>query len=1080
MLALYRCGRQAEALDAYQHARRIMVDELGVEPSKALSELERAILRQDAELDVAPAIMPAAPSRAAQMEPVPAGVTDPEASSEEDATAEEVVRKIATVVVVRLGASSGADPEMSRALISTARGRADQILASHGGTFVSGIGGALVGVFGLPLTREDDALRALRAAAELRSGLAAADDRGRTRLEVRVGVDSGEVVAEALGDVFGEPLDGAAAYASAARDAEVLLSDATRQLATSVVDVEPAEAGWRLVGMKVFADAPAAVAEGPMVGREQELEAAYGMFERSCQSSKPHLLTVIGDAGIGKSRLSRALVERIGPDATVLTGRCLPYGDGTTFWPLREAITGSVESESPDAIARLVDAANDSQLVTAIVAAALRLAPGDGTGEQVPWAFRRLFEAIANRCPVVLVIEDAHWAEPPLLELIEDLLDWVSGPMLMLFLGRPELLEARPAWGGGHQRVSSVILEPLDDASALELVKQQPAGWPLSGGEASAILRASEGNPLFVEQLIAMSADNPDWDLALNIPPTIQTLLAARLDRLDPGERAFIQRAALIGREFWTDAVVELLPEKARANAGRQLRALVRRGLIQPAKSTLMGEEQVRFHHILIRDVAYRSTPKVLRYELHERFAEWLAAKHAGYEDFVGHHLDLAFRYRTELGHTDENTRPLALRAADRLSTAGRAALSRGDTTACIKHLRRSAELFEVGGQRRPDVLLDLGSALSESGDFASAEPVLQTALAGAREIGAEALGARAMIELSYWHSRGDRDIRAHEMLATAERAIAIFSDEGDESGLSRAWQHIAWAHWITSRCGEMEPALECALRYAERAGERRDRSRMLSDLARATVIGPRPVGQGIRRCNEIVERARGDIAPVAFTEAMLAVLDAMDGRPDDARDRWRQSKDRLAEVGLILGVAVVQMYYAFIELLAEQPDEAIPEVTDACATFERIGERGRLSTAAALLARLLCELGLDEESARYAEISQDAASPDDVVSQVLWRGVRARLLARAGARQAEELAGTGVEMVRHTDFLMLHGDALCARADVLARLGRPGQAVADLEEAAVLFERKGIRPAVGGVRRALHTLVPDAATPPR
>jgi tetratricopeptide (TPR) repeat protein len=292
-----------------------------------------------------------------------------------------------------------------------------------------------------------------------------------------------------------------------------------------------------------------------------------------------------------------------------------------------------------------------------------------------------------------------------------------------------------------------------------------------------------------------------------------------------------------------------------------------------------------------------------------------------------------------------------------------------------------------------------------------------------------------------------------------ADEAIEVFERAHDDGGLARAWLHVAWAHWIESRSAEMEPALERALEHAERAGERRERSRALTYLARCSVYGPRPVDDAIRRCHAILERAGGDVPARAFTEAMLAVLEAMDGRFQDARTRWRRSKHKLAELGLSHTVAVIQISYAFIELLDGTPVDAVAEVTDACATFESIGDHGRLSSAAAVLARLHYAQGRYEAAEHYSRAAEDAASLEDVEPQVLWRGTRAKILARAGqAKAAEALSNTAVELAQATDFLMLYGDALIDRAELMAHLGRTESAKRDLDQAIAVYRRKGIR----------------------
>ena len=1069
MLALYRCGRQAEALDAFQQARRTLVDELAVEPSSALRELEQAMLRQDASLE-APGPDPAVEQEREHEHGQPQEQTPPDRPPDEDLS---TVRKTATVLVAKFATSAHADPEVARQAFASARRRAQEIVDRHGASFVGGLGGELVWVFGLPLVKEDDALRAIRAAEDLRADLASLGESDPCQLTIRVGIATGEVVAEAASDFFGDPLDRAITLSAAAGDGEILLGDTTRRLTSSSVRVEPAldGAAWRL--RETSSRGPLPVRTwSPMVDRQEELTSAFATFDRAARSAETFLLTVVGDAGIGKSRLARELTDRLADETTVLTGRCLSYGEGIAFWPLREALTQAAGGESRDAIRKLLGDAEDADVVADIVATILGLGPLESVGEQVPWAFRRLLEVLASRRPVVFVIEDAHWADPELLDLIDYLVDWLRAPVLLLCLARQELLDSRPGWGGGRPRINSLVLSPLGDEDTRRLLEHQVGDRQLSEAESAQVLGTAEGNPLFVEQLLHTTAEDPWWDSDSQIPATIQSLLAARLDRLGPGERAYIERAALIGREFWPSAVTELLPAEAQHSAGQHLRSLVHRGLIEPHRTTLAGEEQLRFHHILIRDVAYRSAPKSVRAELHESFADWLLQRDEQYDEFVGYHLEQAFHYRLELGRPGIDVLRLADRAGEALAVAGRRGLLRGDATAGVNLLRTARELLTAAASQRPDVLLELGTALGDQGEFDEAERVLEEALDQAHALHADSLEARAQIELSFQRVLVDPHVPVAEMLSVAERAIGLFKRNDDDGGIARAWHHVAMVHWIRSQGEEMEHALEQAMTYAERAGDRGMQSRVLGYLARVTVTGPQPVEQGISRCTTILERAGDDVVLRAVTQTMRAVLEAMGGKLDQARQRWKSSERQLVDVGLSVTAAALQMYSAFIELLAETPENAEPGVRDACALLERIGEGHRRAMMAAVLARLLCAQGRNEESESYTHVSEEAASDDDIGTQVIWRGTRARIRARGGDPQlAQKLANSAVELAAGTDYLMLHGDALTDRAEVWALSGVLDAAERDLEQAISLYEQKGMLTAANAARRRCQSL---------
>lgn len=1002
----------------------------------------------------------------------------------------------------------GLDPEALRAVMSPYFKEIRATIERHGGTVEKFIGDAVMAVFGIPRVHEDDALRAVRAAAEIRERLPAVAEAVGLALRFRTGVNTGTVfTGEGETLVVGDAVNVAARLEQAAQPGEVLLGAETLRLVREAVDVEAIEplqlkgksepvrafkllgvrsepgadrAGWQLPASVATGESAAPRSAPPMVGRDGELASARAVFEQTVRAGRPHLLTVLGDPGIGKSRLAAELAGELAAEASVLVGRCLSYGQGISFWPLREALTQAAGDESRDAVRGLLDGADDADAVADIVASTLGLGMAESVGEQVQWAFRRLFELLGSRRPTLLVIEDVHWAEEPLLDLVENLIESLTAPLLVLCAARPELLDVRPEWRGRGERVSSLMLRPLSEADTLRLLAHRISEQPITDDQRAQILSTSEGNPLFVEQLLAASAEAP-WS-AGEVPATIESLLAARLDRLGPGERSLVERAAVIGREFPPAAVDELLPEEERASAGAHWRALAQRGLINEDAPTLEGEAQLRFHHILIRDVAYRSTPKALRSELHVRFADWLEQRHAGYEEFVGHHLEQAFGARQELGNLDDAALSVAVRGGGCLAAAGRRGLSRGDAHAAVALLRRARALFEAGRRPRPEVLSDLGTALTESGDYAGAERALRGALEEAQAMGSEESSARVLIELSYLKAVVDPSVPAEESEAVAEQAIGVFERLGDDEGLARALLLLADARWQEGRFAQTETVLERALEHAERAKVRRVRSRILSGLACTTVIGPRPVSDGIRRCNQILEQAGDDVRLIAFTNTMLAVLEAMQGRFADARSRWRESKRRLEEVGLDVTVALLGMYSGYIEILAGTQEQAEQELLEAYERLERIGEQSHLATIAALIARLLYTQGRYEESERYVEISRRAAASDDVVTQVSMNGTYAGLLARRGEHtRAEQLADGSVGAAAQTDFLMLHADALSGRAEVLALLGRTEASAEDLSRSIELYERKGITVAATATRRLYRSLttVPDRRSAP-
>ena len=519
-----------------------------------------------------------------------------------------------------------------------------------------------------------------------------------TDLAVHAGVDTGEVVAEGLADdlsLFGDPLEGAVALARSAPDGEILLSDRTRQLAVPAIRVERLDP----VTFRLEALVPDSLAERrrfatPMVGRDDELALTLAAFRRTATSRTAELFTIVADPGLGKTRLAEEFRTRVADDATILVAYCRAYGAGGALAPLAEALTEFAGARS---IRQLLEGTDDADAIADLALAGLGLAATTADPEAVPWALRQLLAAIAQDAPLVLIVEDVHAAELPLLELIEHCAEWLTGtPLFVLGLARPEFLDRRAGWIGGRRGVSTLTLSPLTEDAAAQLLQnlidERDVTLP-----APALLGAAEGNPLFIEQLFAMRAEDPQ--AGRRIPATIQALLAARLDRLSTGERAVIQRAAVIGRQFAAGAVTHLLPETARPAAGRHLRELVHRGLITPEQTRFAGNELMRFHHILIRDVAYAVCPKEERGRVHEAYAELLDANVGGpvgdIDETVGFHLERAVGYRRELGLHDARARELASRAAERLEAAGRSAVARGDAGAASRLLRRSVLQYE-------------------------------------------------------------------------------------------------------------------------------------------------------------------------------------------------------------------------------------------------------------------------------------------------------------------------------------------------------------------------------------------------
>jgi predicted ATPase/class 3 adenylate cyclase len=1011
-----------------------------------------------------------------------------------DGRARKVVTVVFADVVGWTELGERLDPETVRQIMARYFQTLWRVLQRHGGTVEKFIGDAVMAVFGIPVVREDDALRATRAAVEMAEALRLLNEKLERRwgvsLEVRIGVNTGEVVAgdPSDGQVFatGDPVNVAARLQQAAQPGEILIGETTRHLVGDRVIVgEVASLAVKgKTGLVHAARVLGVAAQTPtlsrpvgyrFVGRQRELQLLRDSFERCVQEPACRSVTVLGEAGIGKSRLVRETLEEIRASARILVGRCPPYGEGITYLPLLD-IVRQLAPAGQDDLASLVQGEKEGDLVADRIAGAVGLSPSSAPTEETNWAVRRLFEALARRRPLAVVLDDVHWAEPTFLDLVEHIVASVRAvPLLVVCLARPELLDARPAWQASSDNATIVRLEPLAEHEARALLTGVLGGAVVAEATGSRVLAAAEGNPLFLEQLLAMHAEHGE---ELGVPPTVQAVLAARIDRLPPVERTVVQQAAVQGRVFSRRALAELVDEQDRPRLDQTLAALERRELIRPDPHAFGADDGVRFAHGLVRDAAYQFLPKATRSRLHERLAGWLERtanqRLAELEEVVGYHLEQAYHYRTELGPVGARERALGTGAARRLDSSGRRALGRSDLPAAIKLLERAAALLSHDDRGRTELLPCLGAALTEAGRLSEADQVLQEAVDCARLHGDDRLEGHAVVEQLFLRIQVDTEKAIAQAREVHERVRAVFEDYEDDHGLSKLWRLRALMHWLEGRCRAADDAWGQAAEHARKAGDDRERAEILSWVASSAFIGPTPVEEGIRRCETIREEVREERRAAAATLYPLAGLYAMTGRFDAARELLRSACRTLEDLGFVTLSSSFTQYEGFVEILAGDLARAEERLSWGLGRLEVMGEKAFVSSVAALLAEVLLSQGRHKEAERFINRSQETAAPDDLVAQIAWRTVRAKILAVAGRLEdAEALARRAVSLAGETDWSNDHAAACIALGEVLSERGRPEEAEAAIRDALTIYKEKGNVAVAEGVHALLAEFVP-------
>jgi class 3 adenylate cyclase/tetratricopeptide (TPR) repeat protein len=967
----------------------------------------------------------------------------------------------------------------------------------HGGKIEKFIGDAIMAVFGLPKAHEDDALRAVRAAADMRKALVHVNDdlmkRYGVTLANRTGINTGEVVAndDEKADqklATGDAVNVAARLEQAAPINQIYLGESTWQLVRDAVEVEAVEplqlkgkaekvAAYRLVSA-LGLDGYVRRSDTPIVGRDEELAALHEAYRLAVEGQAAHMVTVIGDAGMGKSRLVREVLDQITAGARTLRGRCLPYGDGITFWPLVGMVRGATDirdEDHPDAArAKLLQAVKDPE-VAARLASAVGLSEASFPLHELYWAARKFLEGFAADDPVVALVDDIHWAEPAFLDLLLHILDASKGAaILLLATARHDLLETQPQWGE-REASTRLVLRPLSDAASAQVVGNLLGTTGLSQDVVERIVAAAEGNPLYVEQMLSMLIDSRalrregnQWVRGENygeiaVPPTIKALLEARLDNLARADRATVEPASVIGMEFERQSIEALAPDAVRPEIGLHLDTLARKHFIDQS-SGAQTAMVYRFHHHLVRDTVYNGLLKRARANLHLAFVRWADKVNADrdraleFEAILGYHLEQTHRYLSELGPLDEAGVAIGADASRRLANAGRRALARGDAHAAANLFRRAIALLHPDDPQRAELLSALGESLLDMGDFTAARAAVEEGSATADRIGSSRIkAANQVIEMYIGLYQGEQGDWSERALAMTSDLIPVLERQDAHSELANIWRLIVLVHGVAGRYSLSNEAVARSDRHARLAGNLWVTEKNCVQLAQNLLYGPTPVGQAIGQCKALLDNRPNDRTSECTILCTLAQLLAMSGDLDEARTLYRRSRALLRDLGQDVMAASTGVELMLIELHGGDLAIAECEARADYALLEKMGETYFLSSMAALLARAVRNQGRDAEALALSQTAEALTTPDDIHGQAFWRSTRAPIVARAGELQhGEELARTAVEMVMKTEALNLKADAIAELATVLRLCGKNDEARKAIGDAIDLYSSKG------------------------
>jgi predicted ATPase/class 3 adenylate cyclase len=1001
------------------------------------------------------------------------------------------------------------DPEDVRALLSPFYARLRSELERFGGTVEKFIGDAVMALFGAPLTHEDDAERAVRAALAIRNWV-----RDEGRIQVRLAVNTGEALvvlgarpSEGEGMAAGDVVNTAARLQAAAPVNGVLVGERTFRETRTVIEYRPAApvaakgkrepvAAWEAVAARARLGVDVPVEERTaLVGRGRELDVVRGALARVRAERTPQLVTVVGVPGIGKSRLVYELSRIADAEAELIAwrqGRCLPYGEGVSFWALAEIVkaqAGIMESDTAgqaqvklaEMTAQVVGGTAGAEWVARHLGALAGVGGSGGvlTGGdrgEVFAAWRQFFEALAEARPLVLVFEDLHWADDGLLDFVDYLAEWAGEvPLLVVGTARPELLARRPEWGGGKPNALSLSLAPLSDGDMARLIGSLLGRPAVQAEQQAALLARAGGNPLYAEQYVQMTAERGAGQHGsgeLPVPESVQGIIGARLDLLAPREKRLLQDAAVVGKVFWAGAVAALGGMPGPGELEECLHDLERKQFIRRERAwSLAGETQYAFAHVLLRDVAYGQIPRAARAGKHARAAGWIESlgRPDDHAEMLAHHYLRAL----ELARAaSQDTAALAPQARTAMQRAGDRALTLGTYVTAAGFYRAALALWpQDARQQRAGLLRLLGTVLSETGDLNEAEAVLSEGAEAAAGANLTAVQARIRIKLAEIHSQQGGS--AAESLAECEAATVILDSEGDLAGLAEAY---ILAGQLRSACGEWPAdvqAFERAIAYARQSSDRHAHAVASSWLVATFFELTVPADTAIARAEQLLQEASGDPWAQAAMLQPLSLLYAYAGRFADARAAAGRALSMFADSGAKVDWAVTAVTPAAeVELIAGNLAAAERYLKEGCAALREMGGRGVLCSAVAKLAEVVYRQGRLDEAHLLTEEAKTLAAADDIDAQARWRVTEAKVLARSGQFvTAQTLLEEASALISPTPWAALQAEILMAKAEVDRLAGALDHAEASLRAALRIYQERHAAPLADQAQAALATL---------